>query len=329
MGWHIHFARIGFPVKSWPLMAILAAGALVEAVREGRKRWWIVAGIASGLGLYTYNAHPLLLGIFTVCIGGLVLLRGVRAADRCIRQDLVGVAVFGASVALASAPLALYALDERSGYFEHFNQASMLRRPEWTTLTGPEQARFVVARYVEYWGRVCSHHRPDGVDASGITAIVPPQLLVLALFCAAVGFVESRRNPLVLVSIVVIVLLPLASVFTITERLARRTLALAPSLALLAGVGMRYLVFPRRLPRRGTAPGVHVIAAAAAVLLVIYPQVNDYFGRFAIDGQQRWVVAEELAHAAQYMRTLPAGSHVYFYADGWSVDYETRRFLAP
>jgi 4-amino-4-deoxy-L-arabinose transferase-like glycosyltransferase len=329
MGWHIHFAHIGFPVEAWPLMGILVAGALAEALREGQERWWMIAGAVGGLGLYAYNAHPLLLAILAACIGGFALLRGIRARGRRIRQDLIAAALFGATAALAATPLALYALDERHGYFEHFNQASVLRRPEWTTLTGPERAHFVVARYAAYWDRVCCHPRPDGVDASGITPIVPPQLLLLALFGAVVGVTDTRRDPLVVVSVAIVGLLPLAAVFT-SEEAVRRTFALAPFLALLAGIGLRSLaLFLRRLPRRGIARGVQVAAVATALLLMIYPQLNDYFGRFANDPQQRWVFAEELAHASRYMATLPAGSHVYFYADRWSVNYDTRRFLAP
>lgn len=328
MGWHIHFAHIGFPVEAWPLMAILAAGALAEALREGRARWWMIAGAVSGLGLYAYNAHPLLLAILSGCIGGFALLRGIRARGRRIRHDLIAAALFGATATLAAAPLVLYALDERNGYFEHFNQASMLRRPEWTTLTGPERASFIVARYAAYWDRVCCHPRPDGADASGTVPILPPQFLLLALFGAVVGVTDTRRDPLVVVSIVIIGLLPLAAVFTL-DGLARRTLALAPFLALLAGIGLRYVVVPRWLPRRGIARGVPVAAAATVALLVVYPQLNDYLGRFANDPQQRWIFAEELAHASRYMATLPADSHVYFYADRWSVNYETRRFLAP
>jgi hypothetical protein len=36
-----------------------------------------------------------------------------------------------------------------------------------------------------------------------------------------------------------------------------------------------------------------------------------------------------MTDAALFMATLPSTSHVYFYSARWSVNYETRQFLAP
>jgi len=73
--WHLHFSRIGFPLASWPLVAVLTAGALVEALRRNDWRWWGLVGLFLGLGVYCYNSHPLFLAItalfvaLAVCVG--------------------------------------------------------------------------------------------------------------------------------------------------------------------------------------------------------------------------------------------------------------------
>ena len=51
----------------------------------------------------------------------------------------------------------------------------------------------------------------------------------------------------------------------------------------------------------------------------------DFVGSSA----DRGVFATEITHAALYLRTLPPGTHVYFFSTRWSVNYETMHFLAP
>src|SRR5579884_1308375 len=63
MDWHIHFSRIGFPLAAWPLTVVLAAGALMEALRTQDWRWWAAAGALTGLGIYAYNADPVFVAI--------------------------------------------------------------------------------------------------------------------------------------------------------------------------------------------------------------------------------------------------------------------------
>jgi hypothetical protein len=57
--------------------------------------------------------------------------------------------------------------------------------------------------------------------------------------------------------------------------------------------------------------------------------VNDYFGPAQDTFTMRIVHPYQLDAAARWMHTLPEGTHVYFYSDRWSIDYETVRFLAP
>jgi 4-amino-4-deoxy-L-arabinose transferase-like glycosyltransferase len=42
--WHIHFARIGFPLETWPFCVLLAAWAFSEAAHREKWYWWAATG---------------------------------------------------------------------------------------------------------------------------------------------------------------------------------------------------------------------------------------------------------------------------------------------
>ena len=71
--WHIAFSRTGFVTGSWPTVALLAAIALLEAVRTQRWYWWTLAGALSAAGMYVYNGH-----------GPILILLAVFAAKHCL-----------------------------------------------------------------------------------------------------------------------------------------------------------------------------------------------------------------------------------------------------
>ncbi|MBZ0302984.1 MAG: hypothetical protein K8J31_24780 [Anaerolineae bacterium] len=98
-------ARQAFRAPTLPLMQALALWCLWHGLRRRRTGWLIVGGVLAGGALYTYMASRLF--PLWLLIGGLLLIvldgkqRGLR-----LRQGLV---FFGA-LALASAPMVVYAL---------------------------------------------------------------------------------------------------------------------------------------------------------------------------------------------------------------------------
>jgi 4-amino-4-deoxy-L-arabinose transferase-like glycosyltransferase len=51
--WPIFLSRVGLRAASVPMMAALSAWLLFEALHRQRRRWFIVAGVALGVSLYT------------------------------------------------------------------------------------------------------------------------------------------------------------------------------------------------------------------------------------------------------------------------------------
>jgi hypothetical protein len=332
MGWHIHYTRVALPLASWPLFTVLAAGALVEAARRRDWRWYALAGLAAGAGIYVYNAHPLFLAIVALFVALDLALRLaprlVRHRQLHLRGELLCLIALAVALGVSAVPMALYASDSGNRYSSHFDKVSVLKTGEWKSLRSPsEKARFVATRYKQYWDRVCCHPRPDGTDGIGITPIVPLSLLLLAGLGAVIGL--ARGQPLAYLGVLIVLLMPLAPVFTHVDGGTRRTFAMAPFLAMFPAIPVAAVFRLSYVRGRRLGMAARLALAGALILVVGYQNLSNYFVTFAHSGRQRWVYAQELTDASRYMSALPAGSHVYLYSDRWSANYETRRFLAP
>lgn len=356
LGWHIHFSRIGFPLIAWPLIVVLAAGALAEAMQSGSRRWWAVAGALTASGIYVYNAHPLVVAAFGLVVlhrlagpaatvplvalalvllwpgplslllfagAAVVLLRSRRFADHDGVKSLLA---FGLAAIVAAWPMIDFARDERNGYFEHARTYSVFDKPVWTDLDGRlHQARFVVEEYVQVWDRLCCHPAVDGVDATGSRPIVRAPLLALAGLGMAIGL-RCNRRPLLLLGTLVVAIMPLAAVFTV-DGMARRTFALAPFLVVFAAFGAwSSLVFAQRAP---PAPRVLTTLSILAMLTLAVVQGLDDELATRRSATTAWVFAEEITDASRWLADRPPGDRIYFASDRWTINYETRRFLAP
>ena len=357
MNWHVHFSRIGFPVASWPLVVLLAALALSEAVRRGSTRWWVLAGGLASLGLYVYNAHPVVLAVcvayavyqclgpaswialaglavyaiapgplaLLVLVGGLALLFASNRAQ--VPVNLSRLAAFAAGLIVVALPLLLYAADDQQGYLSHARGVSVLNSEEWQSLGDRgEQARFLAGRYIQFWNRLSWNPVIDGADGTGVVPPVPLPMMVLAGIGAMVA-VRRFSGTMVWLGLLIVALMPISAVLTV-DAAVRRTSAMAPFVAAFAAVGVVGLIDV--VGHRGW---LRSVLAASAALVLVFPtvayNVDGYNRIFAASDANRWVFATELADVGTFLEGLPADRHVYFYSNRWSLRYETLRFLAP
>ncbi|HEY8597582.1 MAG TPA: glycosyltransferase family 39 protein [Thermomicrobiales bacterium] len=334
-GWHLHFSRIGFPLVAWPLVAVLTVGALVEALRRNDWRWWGLAGLCLGLGVYSYNSHPLFIAITGLFVGlavgaGWWRARGTRGA----LWRLVPVLALPIVLGLVALPLLRYAADPINDYTGHVRVVSVTNTAAWRELPGfPPRARFLADRYGAYWQQSCCEPRVDGADGSGTTPILPPPLLALAVAGAAIGCCQRRGRPLALFGVCVALLLPLSAAMTM-DGAARRTFALAPFVALFAGLALTWPLTQVRAylgAARGRTIFLPTLGLAAAAIVAVLAQgaIDGYFGHFARSSEARWTFAVEMVDASRYLATLPPESQTYFYPGRWPADHEIRRYFAP
>ncbi len=117
--WPVHLSRLGLRTILLPAVLALAFWLGTEAYRRNQPRWWLAAGVAYGLGFYTYLAirfTPLLL----LALAAFLLWQGRRAR---LRRG-VGWFVLGTAVTLL--PLAIFYLQNPDLLLGRADQVSIL-----------------------------------------------------------------------------------------------------------------------------------------------------------------------------------------------------------
>lgn len=323
MSWHIHFARIGYPVAAWPLLAVLIAGAVAEAVRRGDWRWWAAAGALTGSGIYIYNAHPLLAAAVSLVVGGYLLFLCRSSFSRAA----AGAAAFGLAMLVVLIPMIRFATAEDSYYWDHFGKARITETQEWQDLDGwQEQVRYLASSYRGVWDGLCCEPKLDVVDGTGLTVIAPELMIGLAGVGVLLALTHPR-GPLVYLGFLIILIMPLGPTFTEGGE-ARRTLVMAPFLAMFCGLACTQLVVQMRHwgRRVGYAATVVIVLVLAAV---VYQNLDLYFDDFAEPEVQDAILGKPIADAARFLDGRAEDHYVYFYSGTWSINYVTMQYLAP
>lgn len=327
MNWHLHFSRIGFALALWLFGVVLTTGALAEAIRRRSWRWWAATGALAGLSLYVYNAHIFFLAIllfftaayfvYALATRALSLQIGARCAT-----------AIAVTLGITAYPMASFVLHDREHFRAHLGVRSIFVRPEWQSRTSAhERIAFLAAHYLQYWNHVCFHPSLDGGDATGVIPTIPPALLVLAVSGIALALFR-HRTPLAAFGLCVIFLMPFAAVLTV-DGLSRRTFASAAFVAMFAALPFAEAI--KLAWAQGMLHRKAIGASLAGILLLLLgdQSLHAYFGTFAGSQEQTYIFTNEMTDAARFMATLPTDSYIYFYSERWSVNYETRQFLAP
>ena len=328
MMWHLHLSRTAFMVVSWPFAEVLVLLALWLAMRRRSIMLFAVAGIVHGLGVYTYNAYLLFVPVPFVAIAWASFREpGWR---RRARFALVYGGVFAAGAIIAALPMINYVRAHEYDYREHERIVRVTASPQWQEEGFFGRARIVWDRAGEWERGLFVGGRPDygdGLATNGNPAVGP---IVAALALIGLGFsMWNWRRAEHAVLLACLLLLPLGALATYEDGLFRRTLGLAPVLAVLAAFPLAWLWergFAAREQVRGTVTMAVTLIALAVV--AVYATLQ-YFGPVQDTEAMRFVYPYQIDAASRYIDELPKDTYVYFYSDRWSFEYETRRFLAP
>ena len=322
LAWHIHFSRVGFPLSSWVLCCLLAAWALLEAMRRDDWRWWGLAGGVAGIGIYAYNAHPMFLAVEFIFL--IAYLFRARMAPKSTRAGWF--VAFGAGLLLVALPMLRFALTPDNHYFAHAEFISVFRNQGWRQSSGPlERVGLLVGRYLHYWQARIWHSGINWVDGTGRVPLVSLPMAALAVAGMVMGW--RRRQPLIDFAILTVLAMPVAVVFTV-QGAPRRTFALAPFLAVLAAIGIVECYRLAKLKEPETTRKIGV-ALSIGCALIACGQLYGYFVVTARSMELEWVYCADLADAISFMKRQPPGSYFYFQSDRWSFNYEPRLYLVP
>lgn len=324
--WHLHLSRTGFMVTSWPLMEMLVLWALWWALRGRRWQRFAVAGVVLGLGVYSYNAYLLFVPVPFVA-----LLWTLAREPRERRLSLLRhVGVFAAAALVVTLPLLEYVRTHRAEYELHQEIVGVTYSQEWRDDGWFGRGEMLGGRAWE-WGRgLVWGDREDFGDglASPGHPVVHPMIAALALVGIAMA-AWRFREPANAVLLSAMVVLPLGAILTVSDGLFRRTLGLAPIVAVLAALPLAWVWRRADLARSGALKLAGIAAVAATIIAPGVVTAYQYFGPVQDTFVMRYVYPFQLDAASRYLGTLPDDTLVYFYSDRWMFDYETRVFLAP
>jgi 4-amino-4-deoxy-L-arabinose transferase-like glycosyltransferase len=335
MTWHLHLSRTGFMVTAWPFVEMLVLVALFAALRARSVVLLALAGALLGLGVYTYNAYLLFVPVaFVPLAWAFARARGderVRVAG--------GAVVFAAAALLVALPMAQYALDHGETYRFHQKVIAVTSCAKegvdpacqkWADSGLWGRAKILVDRAGEWERALVRGDRIDLGDglASGGRPVVDPITFLLALVGLGVALWNWRRSEYAIV-LAALLVLPFGALLTVGDGLFRRTLGLAPFVALLAAFPIAWAWQRAVVQGEGARRWIAAAAVAAIMLYVGVTDVRQYFDAMQHDPDVMSVYPFEDDAASKYIATLPPGTLVYFYSYRWSFDYETRRFLAP
>jgi hypothetical protein len=254
--WLVCVDRDGMRNVTVPLagtLVVLALFAWNDA--PGRRNRALLAGAASGLGLWTYQ--PLKLLPLLVAVWLLWLWRSDREAYTALRRTLAAAVV---AYAVVAAPILVAAVMDPTSYFGRGISVSAAN-PDQGGLGG---LPVHILRTLGMFGVLGDPNARHDVDAA---ALLPPALTLLA----ALGVLRAWRlrigDPaarLVLVGIPVFLLPALAALEGGAPH-GLRLLGLVPFIAALVGLGCAELV-ERARAARGPRAAIAATAAAGVVL---------------------------------------------------------------
>jgi len=254
--WHVICSRSGLRAGSEVPLLILAWLFLVRGLRSGRRWEWLLAGLALGLGMHTYNAF------IAVPLSMVVLLLGERVAGRAgrLRAQRGNVLLMVVAAVVAFIPLARYAWDAPQWYlFRVATRLTGLERPLPDDLAG------VLASNV--WRALrMFHYQGDSVYATNVPYLRQLGFLTAVLFALGAAQVVSRPRKgynLAVLTTLGITLLPTTLSLAFPQEVpnAFRAIGAVPPAMLLAAVGLASLW---RAAQAGLALAEEAALSAAA-----------------------------------------------------------------
>lgn len=303
--WPMHLSRVGLRTILLPAALALAFWLGTKAYRRQQRGWWLVAGLAYGLGFYTYLAirfTPLLL----LAVAAFLLWRGQQ------KRLLAGGGWFVLGTAVALLPLAHFYIQNldlllgRTGQVSIFNSA-INGGDFWGTLlrqVGRSLGLFI------WQGDTILRHNPAGRPLFDWLMAIP--VLLGTVWC-----VRQWRKPAAatLLLWVAIMLGPTALAEDAPHFL--RAVGILPAAIFLPALGLNWLWQWSRLPQnlRGGLVGLLIVGS-------LFLTVRDYVN-YSQEPETALLFEAAATELAEKINDEDAGTTVY--VDRWFWDEPTQK----
>ena len=323
--WHLHFSRLGFGVIPLAFVSMLAATALLEAMRS-RNRWsWLAAGALLGLVPYTYLAFPTFFGAIAAALAVFLFLNRDR-----LRSSLASLALLGVGALIVASPMIAFVWGSPDVFFSRIQQKSMLSSHEFpATGSFADKASYIADRSWDALTMLYRNPRWDGVDGIGGKGAADIGIALLAYIGLAVSMTRLRSPPYLFAVLVVLAALSGLVISDPSAGTMRRSISAVPWVFGLAGIGAVSVAgIARHL--MGEAGRRVAIGALCLVLLASGAwNLRYYFGEMTRDQNFEWAFGVDHVDGLNAAHSFDDPGTIYFYSGRWSYNYETIQFLYP
>jgi 4-amino-4-deoxy-L-arabinose transferase-like glycosyltransferase len=123
MSWHVTFSRLGMQNVTAPLFAIVTFYYLVRALETGRHADYLWAGLAAGVGVYTYTPFRLV-----ALMMALLLAHELLSRSGFLRRHFDGLLVMAVAATLVMMPLLIYAVQHPQEFTRRMDETSVFAK---------------------------------------------------------------------------------------------------------------------------------------------------------------------------------------------------------
>jgi hypothetical protein len=332
--WHLVYSRAGWTIV--PALFLLLLSLHLFFLGRERGRWVILAlgGVVLGLGFYTHKNFPFY-------YAGLWAFFLPRVFFGPSLRERRGAWLFLACSFIVGIPFFDFLVRHQGDFVARFELESFFRQPAFFTAHGLWEKALVMARRIgEVFLYLHNAVPRDFVDGAGERPLLDratEAFFVLGLLAALVRLREPATQ---------VVLIGLLAGFVPSMLVVggeqRRLLGAMPFVMLCAALGLeaglqllRWLLNKLGQSLRqpavagGLRRGATSLGVAGFLAFFSFTNMTYYFNRWATEFPVKWVYGYDLVRAIDHLKTLDEDTHVYFYSNRWSYDYETRQFLLP
>ena len=324
--WFVIQSRVAFGSITGVFMAILAMWLLLAAVQSGRNWVAVMAGIALGLGLYTFKTFLL----YYTAIWGIALLAMV--VERELRSNRQLWLALGMSLVIGAPMLLFYSTSDFIGAnLKDLYHVSLGSPETWARIPGLALDAVLLV-----------HLPVEGNTTDGAPAIPILPALAAAMFwvglATAVLHLNRRRYLLLIAGW----LIGMSPVLLVPGVESRRYLLGMFFVLLIVAIGIDALLFPAchwlrkkmtelRVPmsmvrRAGLAVAIALPLAFAGVFVDRNIREVD---RWRESESVRWFFSYEYLQALSHLQEMEGSPQINIYSSRHSYESSLRRFLLP
>ena len=324
--WFVVQSRIAFGGITAVFMAMLAMWLLVETVRG--RRWWIAvaAGVALGLGLYTFKTFL----IYFTGIWGAALVAAMLHPD--VRRSHEFWLALAISVIVGGPMLLFYATSGFIGpNLNDLYNISLASPSTWLRIPGLVVDAVLLVHLPVQGSTI------DGAPAIPVVPLVAALLFWVGLAATLLSCKTNRSKLLLaawLIGMLPVLFVPgvesrryLLGIFFVLVFVAVGTDALLNVLANKLQRHTAWPSFPPVEPRR-IVSAIIVTLAVAFVALFSFQNLREV-ERWSDGGSVRWFFNYEYHQALLFLKDAGAEHEIRLYSARHSFDSSIRRFLLP